>query len=130
MSGTSTKKHKFCYKCGTKMSIGAIYCPKCGVSQKEKSVNRINKTASTLGAVISLLGFLIGAFGAILIVGSVIGLLMKGPMENPNTKRAWAIGQIFYYLFIATGFIDVSLGLGFACFIAGCIMFYVGDKAM
>ena len=110
------------------MGESVSYCPKCGASQKNSTNNKVDKAASNISGFLIVIGFLVGALGLILLVGSLIALAMKGPMEDPNTTRVWAIGQIFYMIFIPSGFIDSSLGIGFGCFVAGCILFFIGDK--
>lgn len=127
MSEVNSSGYKYCSRCGTKMTINTAYCPKCGASQS-KQQNKVNKTASSINAFFGGIGALLVFAGIVLVIGSLIALVMKGPMEDPNVKRAWAIGQIIYMIFIPTGLIDISLGLGFILFIVGCILMAISEK--
>ena len=128
MSETASRKKKYCYNCGSQVSTDESFCPKCGKSQDKKAENKVDKTASGILTFCGVIGILLCIVGVFLLVGTILTYVNGWWVEDLEFRTVWVPAYIIYVIFVSTGLINVSLGVGITCLLIGGVLFYVGFR--
>ena len=88
---------KYCTKCGSKLKGTETYCTKCGNSiLTTNKVNKNNSVLSTIGFILSLLGFI--TVGLTSVLGLILCIIGCKESKKNGTKDGMGIAGIIISL--------------------------------